>query len=310
VFGRMHDVLRAAAAGGDGPAYAAAVGGAPPAFYDTWGPSYVRSLAFGPTWDLTGPGILRSFPLHAVIGDGAVFTRGVEPRAGMAAQLSLEADVIAVAARVRHGLLHTLGGQGPLRDELLCTKPGGCSCPDGPIDARQVPKGIAAIGWQGGSVALAGRSLAAECDREGKAGGGAGRHLEVHQSDPQGHDHVLVSFTRAVCSLGTYKGRRDFWARSTQGPYDLQVHIWPYTGRHDYTLAYGSPHGLIDFALFGPGAHGQYTNLYPPPGLHATGAIRFDAAGNFSLGFAAAFNNNFTKSVALGGALTCRYPRR
>ena len=56
----------------------------------------------------------------------------------------------------------------PLHSELLCAKEGGCACPDGTkLNARQVSKGIAEIGWQGGGASISGESVDDACVRVG-----------------------------------------------------------------------------------------------------------------------------------------------
>jgi hypothetical protein len=169
VFSRLHGVLSAAAAGGDFSAYGAAIGTGSDSLFNTWGPGFVRNRALPANWDLTGPGMVASTPQHFVIDDGAELSNVTDPRGAYGAELSLEADVIDVQAQVSHGRLHTLGGETNLGTELLCTKDGGCGCPDDtPLDARQVPKGIAEIGWQGGGAVVAGESVDEACKKKGK----------------------------------------------------------------------------------------------------------------------------------------------
>ena len=166
VFDRLREIIPAATHG-DGSAYAAAIAFAPPAFFDTWGPGFVRIALLGSNWDLTGPGIFGSVPPHIPINEGTNVGRSTDQRGARGATLGLEADVIGIQASVGHGLLHTLdGSEGPLHSELLCTKDGGCTCPDGTdLGARQVSKGLAEIGWQGGGVAISGESLDQACGK-------------------------------------------------------------------------------------------------------------------------------------------------
>jgi hypothetical protein len=172
VFARLHRIIPAAASGGDGSAYAAAIELAPAAFFNTWGPGFARSRVLPPNWDLTGPGILYIPAPHTVINQGTNAGRAVDQRGAEGRGLSLEADVIGVQADVSHGRIYTSAGDTPLRTELLCTKSGGCACPDGaPLPGRQVSKGIAAVGWQGGGASFTGESVDAACQKTGHGGG-------------------------------------------------------------------------------------------------------------------------------------------
>ena len=166
VFGLLHDVLRAGAAGGDGSAYAAATASAPDAFWDTWGPGFTRNRVLPSNWDLTGPGILDIQPPHNVIEDGTTVIRSSDPRGAYGSGLSLEADVIEIQAMVSHGQLFD-SGPSKLHSEVLLTTDQ-VECPNGKLDGRRVNKGIADIGWQDGWVTIRGRSVSDECAKQGK----------------------------------------------------------------------------------------------------------------------------------------------
>lgn len=170
VFLRLHQVLEAAASGGDFSAYGAATAGVPSSFFDTWGPGFVRDPGLGPGWDLTGPGIPAATPpLHYPITYGSSFSSFVDPRGAEGVSLGLLADVVEIQSTAAHGRLRTSdGSEVPVHTELLCTVSGGCTCDKGTLNARQVSKGSAWLGWQGGGVSVTGTSIANECQKKGK----------------------------------------------------------------------------------------------------------------------------------------------
>jgi hypothetical protein len=168
-FQRVKDALSAAASGGDNAAYGQAIAVAPNTFFDTWGPGFVREPQLGFNWDLIGPGIPAATPpLHYPIGYGSDFSKFVDPRGAEGVALGLLADVVKVQSSAAHGRLRTSdGAEVSVHTELLCTEPDGCKCDKGKLKARQVPKGNAWLGWQGGGVSVSGTSIADECKKQG-----------------------------------------------------------------------------------------------------------------------------------------------
>jgi hypothetical protein len=168
VFARLPSAIEAGAKGGDFPAYAAAVGSPPSAFFDTWGPGFLRLGAVGPNWELTGPGLPSPVDTaHIPVDNGTDVGYYVDPRGAAGFSLGLEADVVVVQSGASHGRLHTIdGAEVPLHSETLCTAPDGCNCPDGArLSTRPVGRGFAVVGWQGGGVSFTGETLDEACAR-------------------------------------------------------------------------------------------------------------------------------------------------
>lgn len=313
VFAQMKSVLRS---GGDATAYHAAILGVPNRFFDSWGTSYIRRAALGPSWDLKGPGIVASSPpASPVIADGVDFTRDADPRGAGAARLRLVADVITISASIQHGRMLSRGVESPLESGLFCTRAGGCPpCPGGgSLDAKPLPKGDTFIGWQGGLVSIQGSSLAQECKKLGKGGngpagtGGKGAAgIMLFQKSVGNGLPLVTSFRSGACS--TSGG--SFRATSSSGGYSLSVTIRHFSG-------FG-PHYVLRFQSSDPtfivrGPHGPFSNVYFPGGTPpaAGGAIAFSSTGaTMGLGFINAFNAAGSDAIALAGHMACNYPRR
>jgi hypothetical protein len=306
VFALLHNVLRAGE-GGDAPAYASATGAAPGAFYDTWGPGFIRLLSLGPAWELTGPGIFASKPPEATIGNGSARSFSAAARGARGVRLRLQADIVTISANVKHGLMNVPDGQFPLGSGLICTNPDGCTCPDGkPLDARRVPKGPMFIGWQAGIVSVVGSSLSTECKKEGKGGAGPGAAgIMLFQGSVGKGRQEVARFRSGSCSVS----RGEFRATAKSGAYKLLVIIPHFRGFHRYTLHYQSSEPF--FVVYGP--HGPFSNVYFPGGTppSAGGAINFSSGGGLmGLGFIDTFNNNSSDDVLPAGVMACAYPRR
>jgi hypothetical protein len=119
---------------------------------------------------------------------------------------------------------------------------------------------------------------------------------------------TLVSFASASCKKASKKGALlKFIATARKSGYRLSVNI--YRLSNDIDLGYGGD-GPADFTVTGPG--GSWTNLNRPPNAPpGGGGIRFNGKRTrMSLGFTAAFDDGFSSSVGVGGALTCKYPKK
>ena len=117
----------------------------------------------------------------------------------------------------------------------------------------------------------------------------------------------LASFKSASCKKGSKK-LLSFTSLAKSGGWRLRVNIFHgLTGEKN--IVYGGD-GDVDFTVSGPG--GSFTNLNRPPDAPpGGGAVKFNGRRTrMALGFTAAFNGSFAQSVGVGGALTCKYPRK
>ena len=134
----------------------------------------------------------------------------------------------------------------------------------------------------------------------------AAANANVRVLDAEGSS--LVSFKSASCKKASKKGALlKFIATAKAGGYKLTVNI--YRLSNDIGLVYGGD-GPADFTVRGPG--GSWTNLNrPPQAPPGGGAIKFNAKRTrLALGFSPAFDDGFSSSVGVGGALTCKYPKK
>jgi hypothetical protein len=118
----------------------------------------------------------------------------------------------------------------------------------------------------------------------------------------------IVSFKSAACKKASKKGALlKFIATAKSGGYKLTVNI--YRLSNDIGLIYGGD-GPADFTVRGPG--GSWTNLNrPPQAPPGGGAIKFNAKRTrLALGFSPAFDDALSSTVGVGGALTCKYPKK
>jgi hypothetical protein len=311
VFQRMHGILTAGASGGDGSAFAVATAGAPPGFYDIWGPGYLRDASIGPTWELKGAGLPASPQPHATIANGTSLTLSTADRAAMGLRLDLQADVVTLVPVVRHGLMRGPDGQVPLQGTTYCTLPGGCACEGESLDATPFPKGKGLpVGWFAGYITVEGRSVADECskrrkDTGGDGGDGRGPGIMVFSKARGGEATIVATFRSGSCSVSGGV----FTATSSDSGYRLTATIRRFDRFRDYPLRYRSADP--SFVVTGPG--GPYRNAYfpggtPPP---AGGAITFpDGRARMGLGFIDAFNAAASRDIALAGQMACRWPRR
>lgn len=119
---------------------------------------------------------------------------------------------------------------------------------------------------------------------------------------------ALVSFKSATCKKATKKkALLKFIATAKSGGYRLSVNIFRLS--NDIDLVYGGD-GPADFTVSGPG--GSWTNLNRPPDAPpGGGGIRFNAKKTrMALGFSPAFDDSLSSTVGVGGALTCKYPKK
>jgi hypothetical protein len=321
-------LVKAAGNGDSSKPFALARQAAPSSLVGDWGATLATRGSLGPRWNLDGPAMPPRSEPRAVVGNGGTWGRGVDGAGAYESRVDLRADVIRVFSTEHVGgyLRDAVGTELPIpQDQRYCTKEEGCQCPSGaelPFD--HIAPGEARIGFadetEGAGVRgvrVAGRSLDTFCERSqpGKegGGGGGGQRIEVHQSTPDGKDRLLASFSGAGCRLSSDRGQPFFTAHARNGRYTLDVRVEPFNGfGRQYALRYGSPKGLTDFVfeVGGQGHHGQYTNLYVPPNAPpGGGAIRFAGNGDLALGFTAAFNYDFSASIAIAGGLDCHYPR-
>jgi len=117
----------------------------------------------------------------------------------------------------------------------------------------------------------------------------------------------LASFKSASCKKGSKK-LLSFTALAKSRGWKLRVNIF-HGLTTDKDIVYGGD-GDVDFHITGPG--GSFTNLNRPPNAPpGGGAVRFNGSRKrMAIGFTAAFNGSFTQSVGIGGALTCKYPKK
>jgi hypothetical protein len=117
----------------------------------------------------------------------------------------------------------------------------------------------------------------------------------------------LASFKSASCKKGSPK-LLSFTSLAKSDGWRLRVNIF-----HGLTteknISYGSD-GDVDFTVSGPG--GSFTNLNRPPDAPpGGGAVKFNGKRTrMAIGFTSAFNGSRTDSVGIGGALTCKYPKK
>ncbi len=134
----------------------------------------------------------------------------------------------------------------------------------------------------------------------------AGAHANVRVLSPAGDQ--IVSFKSASCKKASKKGALlKFIATAKSGGYKLTVNI--YRLSNNIGLSYGGD-GPADFTVRGPG--GSWTNLNRPPNAPpGGGAIVFNAKKTrMGLGFSPAFDDGLASTVGVGGALTCKYPKK
>jgi hypothetical protein len=123
-------------------AYGVAVkAGASGKVLDAWGPSYVRDQSLGPDWSTQGPGIpdyVKTPIFDGPLAGGETAVSGADPLGADAIKLDLQAEALVIEklfAVAGHGLVRFADGRQMSLEEAagkpFCTKPGGCTCPEG-----------------------------------------------------------------------------------------------------------------------------------------------------------------------------------
>lgn len=131
-----------------GKAYAVAINDK---FLDTWGSSFLRRGDFGTAWSTHGPGITKAAH-HPKLLDFPNETELTLPVASMKATTihpDLRGDVFELrvdSGDSAHGRFRAGGSDRlvPLSTQTYCTRPGGCTCPDGSgAELPSLPRGPA-----------------------------------------------------------------------------------------------------------------------------------------------------------------------
>lgn len=150
------------------------------AFLDSWPSGYARDPSLGPAWDTTGPGITGDTPptIFNAVPNGATVNDSVDAGANSLSTVDLQADVVQVQLPVGFGLVRFADGEERrLADVVgrnLCTRPGGCECPEGSVSVgaafEPAAGGDARVAFTGGgdsaNIAVAGLSLDDFCQQE------------------------------------------------------------------------------------------------------------------------------------------------
>jgi hypothetical protein len=302
-------LVHAGATGSAGAVYNVVLNaGAGDQIKDDWGPTLAQIAAYGPRWDMNGPGeIMRPEPDRGAITEssspavGAAETNGADEF-----KADLQADIIVVTGP-KHGngfLRDSAGTDWVLTsdEQRFCTDPNGCFCPDGTqLDYPSMKDGEAHVGFstQSGSdtVTVDGQSTDDDPACKGKTSSG----IMVLDSQSAA---LLTTFTTGTCSV---KGGH-FKAHASAGGYTLDVTINAFSGyNHEYNLDYGSS----DPRFVVTGGAGPYSNSYPIPNGVAVGGILFNAKGTrMSLGFQPAANSSLSAGIDLAGAIQCKRPKK
>ncbi|MEA2703205.1 MAG: hypothetical protein QOD63_1150, partial [Actinomycetota bacterium] len=276
-----------------------------------WGPTLATTAANGPYWDLHIPNYPINTAVHGrLIRNGTDRIQTTDPRAGYAAQLPIEADVVTIAidAGKPIGRFRPPGEDDqPLTGGTYCAKPGGCECPGGGDPGLpEMNQGDAYIGWSAlgvSAVEIQGESLDKWCKRPHDQG------INIHKLVEGGGAEPLAGTIKAGNCRAT---KTSFTAvgKSTNKVYTLKVTIGgAFQGfGHDYPLVYGGTDPT--FTLEGPG--GPFSN-YSLPGNQnpGGGAIHLPSGGKvMGFGFVPTFNADASAGVTLAGGMTCRYPRK
>ncbi len=152
------DPVLAASKGGSIPAYELAIASAGPDVLQAWGPGAYRDPTRAPTWDQDGPGIpdMRSEPTmkFPLLGNGQSWSVEIGRLEANTWDTDIQAEVATLVSAGPAMML--LADETELSfpgAEVLCTIPGGCTCPSGSPGAaaafRVVAPGPARIGLAG-----------------------------------------------------------------------------------------------------------------------------------------------------------------
>jgi hypothetical protein len=276
---------------------------------DDWGPTLAGIPAYGPRWNLSGPG-----QTHRTEPDRGSLTNDSDPVVGAAEaegadefRTDIQADVVIVKGpQDGAGFIRDAGGTDWVLtdgEQRFCTDAGNCACPDGtPLGYPIMKGGEAHVGFATESdddtVVVTGQSTDDDPVCKGKTPAG----ITV-----LGQGVVVVTnFTSGTCSV---KGGT-FTAHATgSGGYALDVKITGFGGYgQTYNLAFGA--GNPTFTV--TGGSGPYSNLNAPPDAPpGGGAIKFASNGSrMSLGFIDAFNPSISDSIALAGGMQCKKPKK
>lgn len=148
---------------------------------DAWGPSYFRDDAAGAAWTMAGKGlptnIKTPIPEGSIeSGDEVVMT--VFPVTAWAVKVDIQASVFAIVGPSARGQIRFSDGTSRTLSQALgqafCTRPEGCTCPDGSAGAafafQSAPKGVAYVGFTGHTdgldIDLVGMSAETTCEKD------------------------------------------------------------------------------------------------------------------------------------------------
>ena len=148
---------------------------------DAWGTSYFRDDGIGGDWTMAGKGLPTNIQTPVPQGpleSGDTLVMVVEPTTAWAIKLDIQASVFAIVGpsargqiRFSNGTTRTLGSA---LGEAFCTRPEGCTCPDGSAGSAfsfvSAPKGVALIGFTGHTdgldIDLVGLSAETACEKD------------------------------------------------------------------------------------------------------------------------------------------------
>lgn len=276
---------------------------------DDWGPTLAGIQAYGPRWDLNGPGeTAREEPDRGVVSNDSDPVEGAAQAEGADEfKVDLQADeVLVTGPKDGQGFIRDAEGTDWVLDsdgERFCTDANACACPDGtPLDYPTIAPGEAHVGFatetNDDTTVITGSST----DDDPACAGKKPQGITVLGQD----DVVVTNFLTGTCSV---KGGV-FTAHSTgAGGYTLDVKINSFGGYgQDYTLTFGGTSPT--FTVTGGG--GPYSNLYAPPQPPPSGGeIEFSPTGSrMGLGFIDAFNPSLSDSIALAGGISCKKPKK
>ncbi len=151
-----------------------ASGGEADDFLDSWSSGWFRDRGRGDDWDMSGPGIIpgNATPKSIQVANGASASLGASPYANEQYSASSSADIVIIT-----GTGHMRVSDSSLDEKLpigqhFCTKPGGCTCPDGkplPYPVTQLGQSfyVAVTGGNSGAGGnVSGISLEDACKEE------------------------------------------------------------------------------------------------------------------------------------------------
>jgi hypothetical protein len=132
-------------------------------------------------------------------------------------------------------------------------------------------------------------------------------NLTVLQDQKDADPVQLVTFKTAKCRKATKKkASLRFIATSKKSGYRLSVNVWKRGRELDLQFGGDSP---ADINISGPA--GSWPTLNKPSTGTAAGALHFNGKKTrLGLGFSPIFDEGFSSTVSVGGALKCKYKKK